>query len=138
MHLVILEANKAGITLTESDVTDMIPKKHFFCYITSFFGKHMVCQCIQKGHGVLLSRRGANLGEVLSRTLKKLHHSSSTLLGFPSQPGCTDDQLLLFCDNINERVHKQIKSTTESDAQTPYDISAFDLQSCIDSIDPIL
>ena len=97
----------------------------------------MVCQCIQRAHGVLLSRRGANLGEMLSKTLKQLPHSSSTLLGFSNQTG-DDAQLLSFCDNINKRVHQQIRSTNSQDAETPYDISNFNLQSCIDSIDPLL
>ena len=61
-----------------------------------------------------------------------------TLLGFTKPEPDFDRELLSFCDFINKKVHQQIKATTEQDAQTPYDISNFDLQSCIDSIDPVL
>lgn len=77
----IQEANASGITLSESQVCEVVSKKYFFGYITSLFGKHMACQCYQRAQGVLMFRRGVDLGEVLSKTLKLLHQSSMTLLG---------------------------------------------------------
>ena len=136
--LVTQEASAAGMTATESQIMAAVPKKYFFGYITSFFGKHMVCQCKHKAHGVLLYRKGTDLYEVLSRTLKTLHHSSRTLLGYSKPEADDDTELLTFCDKINKRIHQQVRSTTSKDAQTPYDVATFNLQSCIDNIDPIL
>ena len=96
--LVTQEASAAGMTATESQIMAAVPKKYFFGYITSFFGKHMVCQCKHKAHGVLLYRKGTDLGEVLSRTLKTLHHSSRTLLGYSKPEADDDTELLTFCD----------------------------------------
>ena len=137
-HFIKLEANTVGTTLTEPQNADIAPKKYFFAYISSFFGKHMVCQCKQRAHGVLLYRRGSDLSEVLLKTLKSLPNSSTRLLGSDNPYEDDEKHLLTFCENINDRIHKQIRSTTSADAQTPYDISNFKLQSCIDSIDPLL
>ena len=55
--------------------------------------------------------------------------------------GETEDnkrQLFSFCNKINERIHRQINTIRKNDATTPYDISGFNLQLCIDSIDPLL
>ena len=112
-------------------------KKYFFGCITSFFWKHMICDCKQKAHGVLLYRRGTDLGQVLSKTLKLLSNSSITLLGLP-KPCAGDAELLSFCDTINKKIHEQIRITTNRDAQTPYDISSFNIESCISNIDPLL
>ena len=47
-------------------------------------------------------------------------------------------QLFSFCNKINDRIHRQINTIRKNDATTPYDISEFNLQLCIDSIDPLL
>ena len=59
----IQEANASGITLSESQVCEVVSKKYFFGYITSLFGKHMACQCYQRAQGVLMFRRGVDLGD---------------------------------------------------------------------------
>ena len=42
------------------------------------------------------------------------------------------------CSNLNERVQKQVKRLTDQDAAIPYDISKFNLDETISSIDPFL
>ena len=107
----------------------------------------MACQCYQRAQGVLMFRRGVDLGEVLSKTLKLLHQSSMTLLGqTPSdEDTCIttveedeEAKLLSFCNVLNDKIHKQIKYTTTCDEKSPYDISNFSLQTCIENIDPLL
>ena len=118
----------------ESEIRKTFPKRYLLGCITSFFGKHIVCQCKQRQHGVLLYRRGTDLGYVLSKTLHLLQKSSTTLLGFTNPEEDDETQLFSFCNSINKRVHQQIRATTNRDAQTPYNISSFDLQSCINTI----
>ena len=105
----------------------------------------MMCQCKQKTDGVLLYRTGTYLGITLSKTLKLLGNSAMTLLGLAPDKeyslGETEDnerQLLSFCNKISDRIHQQINTIGKNDATTPYDISEFTLQLCIDSIDPLL
>ena len=123
--------------ICESDISKNFPKKYLFACITSFFDKHIVCECKQRHHGRLLYRRGTDLGEVLSKTLHSIGGSGLTLLDVMPERD-HDSEIVSFCDLLNNKVHQQIKAITEQDAKTPYDISSFDLQSCIDRIDPIL
>ena len=132
-YFTFLATNEAKAT-SESEIRKTFPKRYLLGCITSFFGKHIVCQCKQRQHGVLLYRRGTDLGYVLSKTLHLLQKSSTTLLGFTNPEEDDETQLFSFCNSINKRVHQQIRATTSRDAQTPYDISSFDLQSCIDPI----
>ena len=39
---------------------------------------------------------------------------------------------------MNGKIHKQIKLITDADANCPYDISQFDVEATIASIDPLL
>ena len=139
IHLALKES---GCSLTEVQVNETVSKKNFFGYITSFFGKHMVCQCYQRTYGVLMYRRGTNLGEVLSKTLRLSPDTSQILLGqtLANQDVVVDEdaKLLSFCDTLNDKIHKQIRYITNKDSQSPYDISNFSLESCISDVDPLL
>ena len=143
--LAIQKAEKSNMPMNESDIAKTVSKQNFFALITSFYGKHMMCQCKQKTDGVLLYRTGTDLGITLSKTLKLLCNSAMTLLGLAPDKeyflGETEDnerQLLSFCNKISDRIHQQINTIGKNDATTPYDISEFTLQLCIDSIDPLL
>ena len=83
-------------------------------------------------------RRGTDLGEVLSNTLYLMKESSMRLLNVEYSESNVDTELFSFCNSINKRIHQQIKTTTKQDIQKTYDISRFDLESCIESIDPVL
>ena len=105
----------------------------------------MMCHCKQKTDGVLLYWTGTDLRITLSKTLKLLGNSAMTLLGLDPDKeyfvGETEDnerQLFSFCNKINDRIHRQINTISKNYATTPYDISEFNLQLCIDSIDPLL
>ena len=74
-----LALKESGCSLTEVQVNETVLKKIFLAIITSFFGKHMVCQCYQRTYGVLMYRRGTNIGEVLSKTLRLSPDTSQIL-----------------------------------------------------------
>ena len=145
MLLAIQETEKSSMPMNESDIVKTVSKQNLFALITSFYVKHMMCQCKQKIDGVLLYRTGTDLGIMLSKTLKLLGNSAMTLLGLAPDKeyslGETEDnerQLFSFCNKINDRIHQQINTIRKNDDTTPYDISEFNLQLCIDSIDPLL
>ena len=54
--------------MNESDIIKTVSKQNFFALITSFYGKHMMCQCKQNTDGVLLYWTGTDLGITLSNT----------------------------------------------------------------------
>ena len=110
--------------------------------MTSFFGRHMVCQCFQRTHGVLMYRRGSALAEVLSKTLTLLPKSTQTLLGcntvsekYTHTPEDKDEQqeLLSVCDTIYDKIHEQIRHITNRDRQSPYDISSLSVELCVNA-----
>ena len=138
MLLAIQEAEKSSMPMNESDILKTVSKQNFFALITSFFGKHTMCQCKQNTNGVLLYWTGTDLGIMLSKTLKLLGNSAMTLLGLDPDKehslGETEDnerQLFSFCNKINDRIHQQIITIRKNDATTPYDISEFNLQLCM-------
>ena len=131
--------------MNESDIVKTVSKQNFFVLITTFYGKHMMRQCKQKTDGVPLYRTGTDLGITLSKTLKSLGNPTMTLLGLSPDKeyslGETEDnerQLFSFCNKISDRIHQQINTIRNNDATTLYDISEFNLQLCIENIDPLL
>ena len=109
LRMVIDEANKASLNLTEAQITEAFPKQYFFSFITSFFEKHLVCLCKHRRHGVLLYRRGSDLGEVLSKTLQVLPNSSMTLLEL--KPTVQDTSTIKFKPSNIQPVVQESSST---------------------------
>ena len=101
----------------EQEVSEVFLKRYLFACITSFFGKHIICQSKQRQYGVLLYRRGTDLGEVLSKTLYLMKESSMRLLDVENSESDVDTELFSFCNSINKRIHQQINTTTKQDAQ---------------------
>ena len=56
--------------LTESQVRDEMPKGYLLSRLIAFFGKHLAYECKQRGCGMLLYRRGSDLGLCLAKSLK--------------------------------------------------------------------
>ena len=92
--------------------------------------------------GILMYRRGADLALALSKSLKLLQKCGAPPL--PDEPSDSDHpvpNLKLvkhFCLKMNRRMHNQINIINQQDSAEPFDISAFDVQTWIESIDPVL
>ena len=108
LMLVKTTSTPTEMDISDSDTTKTFPKRYLFACITSFFGKHIVCQSNQHQYGVLMYRSGSDLGEVLSKTLHLLKDSSMTLLDTTEPEHDVDTELYMFCDSFNKRVHQQI------------------------------
>ena len=68
MLLAIQEAEKSSMPMNESDIVKTVSKKPFFAIITSFYGKHMMCQYKQKTDGVLLYWTGTDRNNAFKNT----------------------------------------------------------------------
>ena len=44
----------------------------------------------------------------------------------------------MICSKVNARLQKQIKQLVDQNTSTPYDISKFDVEATIASLDPLL
>ena len=86
---------------------------------------------------------------MLSKALKLLQTTPNSILKKPTsqqqqQPSTNPDehvddaQFLTLMSLLNEKVHTQIQTITSQDAQSPYDISSFNLDDCIAKIDSLL
>lgn len=73
------------LSISESQLTQEMPKRCFLSRLVCFFGKHLSYACTHRSLGVLLYRQGANLQYCLSKALKLMQHTSGTSI---SEPKC--------------------------------------------------
>jgi len=76
------------MSLDESDIMQEMPRRCLLSRLIGFFGKHLVFECKQRSCGVLLYRRGADLGVCLSKTLKLLQGTTNSVINY--QPQCQE------------------------------------------------
>ena len=97
---------------------------------------------------MLLYRSGTDLHDCLSKALNLMQNGSLSILNKKSvQTEATpsvvnvdeeSEQWEKCCSNLNGKVQKQVKRLIDQDAANPYDISKFNLDETISSIDPFL
>ena len=142
-------AAQLGLDQSESIVKQDMPKQYVLSILASYFGKHIVFECKQRSCGVLIFRRGADLTLCLSKTLKLLQgtdnsilintqHSQSAEPTAVTSSNAAMSELDNFCSKMNKKIHNQIKTITSNDAESPYDISQFDVDDTISNTDPML
>ena len=69
---------------------------------------------------------------------QKINNSSPAPIQMKTKMWMMYSLFLTLMSLLNEKVHTQIQTITSQDAQTPYDISSFNLDECIANIDPLL
>ena len=144
-------ATEMGIDISELQLKQEIPKRCFLGRLISFFGKHLAYACKQRCIGALLYRPGTDLLCCLSKALNVMQNANVSFLTtskastVEAEPGTSAPsidnevaQLDMICSKVNARLQKQIKQLVDQNASTPYDISKFDVEATIASLDPLL
>ena len=137
-------ATEMGMDISELQLKQEMPKRCFLGRLISFFGKHFLAYaCKQRCIGALLYRPGTDLLCCLSKALNVMQNASiSSIEAEPgtSAPSIDNEvaQLDMIFSKVNARLQKQIKQLVDQNASTPYDISKFDAEATIASLDPLL
>ena len=130
-----LKAAENNIEL-EQTVTTNLPKNCLLTKIITVFGKHVICDCQQLSHGLVLYRRGVNPLKTLSNTLTFFRKQSVII--FAELNENTNESMTQVSNEVNTLIHKECDRILQEDAHAPYDISSFDPDLFMNQINPTL
>ena len=145
----LAKARELNISISEQDIRQELPKHSFLSRLMCIFGKHLDYETKQLYIGAVLFRPGTDMLCCLSKTLKLMQNANVSVIpvkAHPAPPTVTDadpeeqeqKQFDKLYAKLNERVHSQVNKWIEIDAIMPYDISRFNPNDVIATIDPAL
>ncbi len=115
----------------KEDITKLVQARWVLSSLTGTLDYHLSYNCTVRRYGTLLYRSDSDIRPALTRALWKLRNN--TCKG--DSPTCDATEVL---EDLNMRVHLQIKHWLKKDAHSPIDHSETNVKKLIEDMDPKL